>query len=342
VRPSLSIPLLLCVLACAACSATHAAKTAPKKAPVPAPLAIAAPAEYTRPCVDDPATAEEAFECDRRSILAMAGEYHVRFAFDETAALAPGYEPHKAQRSGGTELVEVIADTGTYISLQHILVMGDAHHVIKHWRQDWRFEPAAVLRYRGKGRFETEKLEPEAVKGAWSQTVYEVDDVPRYAGIGRWVHAEGVDAWESDRVWRPLPRREYSKRSDYHALEVVNRHTLMPGGWVHEQDNTKLALRDDGTVQALARERGINRYTHKTDYDFEAGREYWRNTAPYWARIHARWKRIYAEHPTFTTLPEPDADERIEAYFDLAERAGKGEAVGDAEIDALFAKYVTY
>ena len=116
-------------------------------------------------------------------------------------------------------------------------------------------------------------------RGAWSQTVYEVDDASRYAGIGRWTHADGEDSWESDRTLRPLPRREYTKRSDYQALDVVNRHALTPAGWVHEQDNTKLVIDADGRMHALAHERGINSYTRIADYDFAAGREYCSKTS---------------------------------------------------------------
>lgn len=101
-----------------------------------APLAETAPATYMPPCAAPPTTQAAAFECDRASILAMAGEFRVRFAFDETAALAPGYTPHATQRSGGSELVVVIEYTGRHISLQHILVLGKHHTVVKNWRQD--------------------------------------------------------------------------------------------------------------------------------------------------------------------------------------------------------------
>jgi uncharacterized protein DUF6607 len=329
------LPALLLALSLAACSgyATRPAQNAP-------PLAEAAPATYQRPCAQSPSTPEQAFDCDRKSILAMAGEFRVRFAFDETVALAPGYAPHAAQRSGGTELVEVIADTGELISLQHILVLGKEHSVVKHWRQDWQYQPRQVLRFRGNGRFEVQPVADTDARGAWSQTVYEVDDAPRYAGIGRWTHADGEDSWESDRTLRPLPRREYTKRSDYQTLDVVNRHALTPAGWVHEQDNTKLVIDADGRMRALARERGINSYTRIADYDFAAGREYWSKTSAYWAEVRAEWGREFAAHPRFTTSPEPNGEPRIEEFFKLAERVEKGGTIAPAEIRAVFEQYV--
>jgi hypothetical protein len=304
--------------------------------PKPVPLAVTAPAQYTPPCATSKMSA---FECDRRSILAMAGEFRVKFAFDETAALAPGYVPHAAQRTGGSEVVLVIADSGEYISLQHILVLGKDHAVVKHWRQDWHYQPTSVLRFRGHGRFETQAVSADEARGAWSQTVYEVDDAPRYAGIGRWTHANGVDAWESDRVWRPLPRREYTKRGDYQALEVVNRHTLTPAGWVHEQDNTKLAIAADGRAHALARERGIDSYTRIADYDFGAGRQYWNATQEFWRRVRDDWDQRIAASPRFALTPEPNGEPRVEAVFTLAERVEKGGTISDAEIRETIGKY---
>lgn len=218
--------------------------------------------------------------------------------------------------------------------------MGDEHAIVKHWRQDWDYEPHEVLRFRGHGRFEREAVAPEAARGAWSQTVYDVDDAPRYAGIARWRHADGVDAWESDRTWRPLPRRDYSTRSDYQALDVVNRHTLTPAGWVHEQDNTKLALRDDGSVQAIARERGIDRYTRITDYDFCPGRTYWGTTQTFWQGVRAQWQRQVLAHPKLALKPEPNGEPRINALFALAERAMKGEAISDDIVRSTIADHV--
>jgi len=332
----------LLAIAASALALTACAGTAPKKpAGATAATLPAAPAVYTRPCAGLPPTQQSTFECDRRSILAMAGEFRVRFTFDETAALAPGYQPKAPQRSGGTELVEVVSDDGASIVLQHILVMkmGEDVHVIKHWRQDWHYQPTQILRYRGNGRFQTEPVAATDVEGAWSQVVYEVDDAPRYAGIGRWRHDAGVDAWESDLTRRPLPRREFTKRSDYQALDVVNRHTLTPAGWVHEQDNTKVVLRADGTEQALAREHGINSYTRITDHDFGPGRAYWRKTKAYWADVRAEWARGFALHPSFVLSPEPNGEPRITEFFAQAERAGNGETVSRAEIDAVMTRY---
>ena len=301
---------------------------------------IVGAADYARPCAEAPATPQAAFDCDRRSILAMTGEYRVRFIFDETLPLKPGYAQHAPQRSGGTELVFVVEDRGDFIALQHVLVVGNEHTVVKHWRQDWQYEPKEVLRFRGNERFAYAPVDAAAAKGAWSQAVYEVDDAPRYAGVGRWVHADGVDAWTSDFTWRPLPRREFTKRWDYQVLGAINRHTLSANGWMHEQDNVKLVLKDDGTTEALVREVGVNTYERSKDYDFGAGREYWNKTARFWADARAAWHDAMAARRDFTLQTMLGERPRFESLFALADRAANGETIARSEIDAVLGRAI--
>jgi hypothetical protein len=88
-------------------------------------------------------------EADRRAILAMAGDFHVRFDMRETAPFVNDYDPIEPHVSNGNEIVRVVADRGDLIQLQHILVVpaGDRNIIVKHWRQDWNFEPRDVLAY---------------------------------------------------------------------------------------------------------------------------------------------------------------------------------------------------
>src|SRR5215217_2948589 len=67
---------------------------------------------------------ENPFECDRRAILAMLGNYQVKFNFDETVVLKPGYTRKAPKRSTAFEHVLLVEDTGKRFSLQHVLVMG--------------------------------------------------------------------------------------------------------------------------------------------------------------------------------------------------------------------------
>ena len=318
----LSASLLL-----AACATT---RPAPAIAPEAAPAPVAA----------DPVPAN--FDRDRTAILAMAGEFDVDFDFRETVALTPGYQLHEPHHSDATEWVNVIEDRGDFISLQHILVMGDGEerHVIKHWRQDWRYQPAELLVFRGESRWERIPVNAAERSGAWSQTVYHVDDSPRYGGIGHWTHDGGVVAWTSNPTWRPLPRREYSTRSDYQVLDVINRHLLTPTGWVHEQDNVKHVLKPDGSVQALAKETGLNTYTRTDDYDFSAGRTYWERTAPFWQEVRAAWNARLTNGAAQLALHETvDDDELFKRMFALANATSFESTKTQADVAELMQQF---
>jgi len=280
-------------------------------------------------------------EKDRAAILAMQGEYLVDFAFDETVLLAPGYERAPAMRSGGDEVVIVVEDTPAKVVLQHILVDPKSGHVTKHWRQDWIYEATSRWEFAADQTWRVRDIPVDRTKGAWTQCVYEVSDAPRYCGTGRWNHRYGVATWTSDRTWRPLPRREYTRRSDYNAMNVENRHTIVPGGWTHEQDNTKVVRRVDGsTERTIAREFGFNDYQKDTDVDFTPAHDYWNATKDYWAKVRARWDAAL-EHPDGLHLKTKiDGMAMIIPLFTQAGEIQEGKAVDDAEIDKVFAEWV--
>ncbi|MGS1078131.1 DUF6607 family protein [Pseudoxanthomonas beigongshangi] len=277
---------------------------------------------------------------DRQSILAMQGEYTVDFAFDETVLLQPGYERQAAMRSGGDETVIVVEDTPRRIVLQHILVDAKSGHVTKHWRQDWVYEAPQRFEFSADQTWTRQAIPAEVTRGAWTQCVYEVSDAPRYCGTGRWDYRDGHATWTSDLSWRPLPRREYTRRSDYNAMSVVNRHTLTPGGWTHEQFNTKVLRKPDGSQVQLAREFGFNDYIKTTGIDFKPAYEYWKGTADYWAKVRGRWERFLDRDTGVHLKTKIDGMAMIIPLFTQAEAEQEGKAVSDAEIDKVFAAWV--
>jgi hypothetical protein len=259
---------------------------------------------------------------DRAAIMAMAGEYHVDFDFRETVALRPGYQLTEPYHAEATEYVEVIEDRGDFISLQHILVMQDdagVSQVVKHWRQDWQYQPAELLSFNGERRWVQLPVDTDAAHGAWSQTVWQVDDSPRYSGVGRWQHDGSFSAWTSNRSWRPLPRREYTKRDDYDVMVATNRQVITPDGWVHEQDNSKLDLDNPGAPY-IAHEIGVNKYTRIDGHDFSAGHAYWRQTAALWQSVRDYWDVLLAERDSVQLAAEVDGEKLYEALFSLADR----------------------
>lgn len=233
---------------------------------------------------------DTALQRDRAAILAMAGDYRVRFEFRETVSFVAGYTPIPPATSGGFEAVRVIEDRGDFISLQHMLVVGEEPElmVVKHWRQDWRWQPTEVLAYAGKDRWRVQPVSASERRGAWSQTVWQTDDSPRYGGVGRWSFDNGVTRWTSESTRRPLARRDAIRKPPYAWYEGVNHHALTPNGWVHEQANAKVGLRA-GSPVTYVNEVVLNTYARSTDFRASAADDYWARTKDYWAAVRSGW-----------------------------------------------------
>lgn len=285
-------------------------------------------------------------ERDRRAILAMAGSYRASFEFVETAGFSAGYQPSSPYRSWGTEVVYVLKDSPDKIVLQHVLLMrasGEEPVVVKHWRQDWQFEPETVLHYQGDDTWRLDTVPVEERNGAWSQTVYQVDDSPRYGGVGRWRHEAGASIWTSDPTWRPLPRREFTVRSDYHVLAGVNRHIITPTGWIHEQENNKLVVENGGVARVVARELGLNRYELLENFDTAAADNYIRASEPFWKLVRAEWARQSILGESYTLRPGKERSKLAQRAFAAADEIAKGETAvaQEAGVRALVREYFT-
>jgi hypothetical protein len=289
-----------------------------------------------------PASAQtSAFEQDRRAILAMAGTYRVGFEFRETVALTPGYTPLPLKTSGGEEVIRVIEDTGRTIKLQHILVaqIDGKPYITKHWRQDWTYEPAQVLTYIGGSRWTLRPVKAEDRKGAWSQTVWQTDDSPRYGGVGRWAHDLGYSRWTSDISARPLARRDAVRKPPYDRYVGTNRHTLTPEGWVHEQDNAKVGMKD-GREVTFVHEVALNTYRRSDRFNWAAADAYWAKTKDYWAQVRAGWDRQFARNRVVTVAEEAQMGSLTSPLLmDLAEKIADGKTT-TARAAAIAAPFI--
>ncbi|MEL6542882.1 MAG: DUF6607 family protein [Pseudomonadota bacterium] len=293
--------------------------------------ALPAPALADDPIVRDDAAAKAAFETDRETILSMAGDFIVTFDMQESTAWMEGYTPIDRKISGGHESVRVIADTGTKIVLQHLLVVGtkDEPYVVKHWRQDWEYEPEQILTFSGGDTWELTDV-PEAMRaGRWSQTVYQVDDSPRYAGWGEWEMSNGIKRWRSNWTMRPLARRDDVRDPIYDRYKGINRHQITPKGWIHWQDNTKMMPAEDGSGELVpvVQEYVLNTYERFDDYNVEAAENYWAKTKDYWAAIRAKWDEVKRANGGIRIEQEPnEGNSGIGAeLLQLADAIKKGE-----------------
>ncbi len=281
------------------------------------------------------AQAPNAFEKDRAAILAMAGDYKVSFHFMESVGLTDNYQPAKSYYSWATEHVQVIADTGKFISLQHTLVMFFKNEdgtiskpqLQKHWRQDWTYEAKELHTYRGDNTWARRRLTDAEAAGTWTQAVFQVDDSPRYAAFGRWEHRGNLSAWTGDNELRPLPRREHTVRKDYSVMEGVHRIVLTPTGWLHEQRNWKrVAGEAGGEPRYLAQELGLDRYEHITAPSLAAAEEEWQKTGAYWAAVRQAWANVFAQQERFSLRSEVDKSKLYEVHFEYTEKLEDGAA----------------
>ena len=247
---------------------------------------------------------------DVKAIKAMTGCYKVSFNFAETFSPNKEYEKKKNYKSGGLEWVEVAEEKLGKIVLQHILVVNpkgsgkDA--IVKHWRQDWLYENTDLYTFNKENHWKYTKLDPEKVKGQWTQVVYQVDDAPRYSGSGSWVHVDGKTYWESN-TDAPLPRREYTTRKDYNVLNRTNRQEIFDWGWLHNQDNKKV-LRSDGAEDVvIAEEKGLEYYQKVEDSKCLIAKDYWNEYAPLWKTVRQTWdNRMNQKTDLFVKKNESD------------------------------------
>ncbi len=276
----------------------------------------------------------DSFHRDRKAILAMAGKFDVEFTFRETVPLVTGYELKKPYRADALEIVKVVEDHENLIVLQHILLaeVGPVMQVVKHWGQVWKYEDPVIVEYQGERTWKKRTLKPSEVKGTWTQLVTQVDDSPRYESWGKWTHEGNRSAWTSRDTCRPLPRREYTKRSDYDILRAVNRHVITPDGWVHEQENRKWIK---GENKFLCHETGLNIYRRYDQEDFSKAESYWEATSEFWQQVRTEWRKALREHEVISYKKEVEGSSLIRSTFSLAKKVQKGEPLKQGAVQDL-------
>ncbi|RED45571.1 hypothetical protein DFQ10_102447 [Winogradskyella eximia] len=246
---------------------------------------------------------------DQEAIKAMCGCFEVTFNFTETFNYSSDslYRPSETKVDKGLEYAFAIVDEDDKISIQHLLQVGrpDSPMIIKHWRQDWLFQNQEFYMYNGDNNWTFEKKSKDDVKGQWTQKVFQVDDSPRYEGSGTWVHVDGKNYWENTTT-APLPRREYTKRSDYNITLRGNRHEITNYGWVHDQDNEKV-LREIGKEDVIiAKEKGYNTYKKVDDSRCQASKDWWKAQQDKWALVRTKWDAVYGRNKDLTLAEKVD------------------------------------
>ncbi|GAB5417653.1 MAG: hypothetical protein Crog4KO_26390 [Crocinitomicaceae bacterium] len=267
---------------------------------------------------------------DRRAIKSMCGCYEVGFNFKETFNYSDDstYTPSKDKQVGALEWAQLVEDEEGKIVIQHLLIVGDSANpmIIKHWRQDWVYENTDFYMFNHDTKWTYEQKTKENVAGQWTQKVYQVDDSPRYEGSATWVHVDGKSFWENT-TDAPLPRREYTQRSDYNVTIRGNRHEITENGWIHDQDNQKI-IREEGKDDILlADEKGYNTYAKVDDSKCQAAIDWWEENGEFWANVRDSWEAIFNENESIEMANKVEGKRLYEFLFNMDPKETKAKKV---------------
>ncbi|MFA6278388.1 MAG: DUF6607 family protein [Pedobacter sp.] len=265
--------------------------------------------------------AQTKFDQDREAIKALAGFYKVTFNYTETFSPDDDYKFHEKHRSSAKEWALILEDSPKKIVIQHLLVMRGDSMIIKHWREDWTYEDTQILAYDKNDTWKKVNLTANDVKGKWTQKVYQVDDSPRYQAIGTWVHVDGKHQWQSNSD-SPLPRREYSERSDYNVLNRGNTLYLTKTGWMFEQDNKKI-IRSESGDKLLAMEKGLEEFVKTDPKSFGYAQTWWKEQEKFWKDARETWDVVFAENNVIKLTPKVDNKLLYEQFFALGNQSVK-------------------
>ena len=269
---------------------------------------------------------------DIQSIKSMCGCFEIEFNFAETFVFSQeeDYQKSKTYKTRALEWGQLIVDEKNKISIQHLLIVGSKQFpsIVKHWRQDWIYQNTDLYLYDKNDKWFYVSLDKKDVKGQWTQKVFQVDDSPRYEGSASWVHLDGKSFWENTTA-APLPRREFSKRSDYNVTMRGNRHEITSTGWIHDQDNKKIQKEDDSQF-VLAHEKGYSTYTKVPDAKCKAAVDWWDKNRRKWKMVRDKWDIIYSSNKDLSLKPSVD-DKKLYSYLFSASIDEKNEI--DSTID---------
>lgn len=279
-------------------------------------------------------TAQNTKKEDQKAIKAMCGCFEVQFNFVETFKYPTDSSSYKASATKyekALEWVELVEEHADKMVLQHLLITEDA--IIKHWRQDWLYQNTDFYLFFKDNNWKFKQLSPEAVKGQWTQKVYQVDDSPRYEGSSSWAHIDAKKYWlnSSD---APLPRREHTKRNDYNVLKRRNIHQITDTGWIHEQDNQKLLRDPQGNDRLVAVEKGMNHYLKVADSNCIRAKNWWLSNKKLWQRVRNKWERVYQEKKELSLQSKVRNKTLYSVLFELAPTASQ------QQIDAIIDSYI--
>ena len=277
------------------------------------------------------------FEKDKATILKMCGCYKVTFNYTETFVFStdPSYNSSPDMKESIYELVDLTEESENKLVLQHILQTSSDSNafVVKHWRQDWQYEDINIFSYDLNNKWVNKNLKKNDVDGKWSQKVFQIDDMPRYSGIGSWVYLDDQIYWQST-CDAPLARRETKIRSDYNVLNRGNRVEITNYGWLHEQDNKKI-FRTNFSDEIIAMEKGYNTYEKVDEEKCQMAINWWKKNSNKWQYVRDNWNKRLAQSSDLFVDLENNSISLYKRISDL-----NIDSVNASVIDETIASYI--
>lgn len=278
---------------------------------------------------------------DKQSVNKLCGCFDVTFKYAETFSPDPGYKYHdRSETNAGVELALPIEVSDTKIVIQHLLVITDSV-IVKHWKEEWTYENPILWIYKGDKTWVKDTLPADQVKGKWTQTVWEVSEEPRYQGYSQFVNLDRKIIWQNT-TDAPLPRREYSVRSDYNILRRTNRLNITDSGYIHEQDNEKI-VRTGETDHLLTQEKGLNIYKRISNNECVSAKGYWEKNKAFWNKVSKIWAEYFNTQSIVSLYTEVEGKLLHEYLLDLAkeyEEKKIPETDIDSRIKAQVGKFI--
>jgi hypothetical protein len=279
---------------------------------------------------------------DVEAIKKLCGCFGVTFNYAETFTndTAKKRFAHPMDNFPVTEYAYPIEESTNKVVIQHLLVIPDGEGtVIKHWREDWQYEQREMWQFVKGAEWKKVSLPASAVKGQWTQSVWEVSDAPRYTGSSEWVRTNNQTFWLNS-TDAPLPRREYTTRKDYNVMNRTNRIIVSENGYMHEQDNKKIIREAGAQDSLLAEEKGYNKYVRLPDSSCALAKTFWsKPVAAYWKDVRKAWDDKMSRVSTLSLQNKVDGKSLIQRLEELAGNP-MAEAEKKAAISALLSQYL--
>jgi uncharacterized protein DUF6607 len=273
----------------------------------------------------------------QQSVRSLCGCFEVEFKYAETFAPDTAYKFHPRYHASGLEWVVPEEATDKKFVLQHLLIIDDTT-TIKHWREDWEFEKYDRWAFDHDATWKHITGDKLNEKGHWIQTVWEVDDAPRYQGSSVWLSNNNKNYWENT-TDAPLPRREYSKRNDYNVLQRTNRIIITDTGWIHEQDNKKIIRNDSVSDKLLAEEKGYNIYRRTSDSKCLKASAWWQDHKSFWKTVREEWDAAMKDKNNIHLLAKIDG-KYLYQQIDELENQPMTNAKLKEKLKSIFNQYI--